>query len=620
MFAKAHTSASWPAVIVFLLCFYINGAPAHSDTPYLTGIHWYSSNTASTDVEAMSGGRPLWVVDQALLDTTSTLAAPNPWETPWVSSPVVDKSQPYAKPAIVSAITAKGHSVIMRLHPQWSVNVPYPCDPYTQADFASDCKSAAELMRNVHIWQIGNEANLNGEMRRWNTSTQHYGLPWPAQDLANAPELYAQTYLACRDKIHEVNPSTSPSQQIVLMQPCSPGGSVAGTRYLSSDAFLTRMIAAVPDKTKIDGFALHSYAQPGGSNYGADGFFDDLRRQIAVIDQAGLGDRPIFITEFNKHMPNETEANTAAGFINTAYAMLHQWNTGAAALWPGGASNHAVRGTAWFVYRSEGTGTGWDEYSLEYWKSHVSSTSPTLNPWYSFQQACNQAYPAGATAGPILTKDNLWWEDSFNGATIDQSWPLPKWDVDAPAGSSVSAVTGEARISATGNFIPAGIRQTSIAFTDCAMELDLTLADAAPVAPGEANVDIRLRQEGSGGPGYSLTLFSSLGSASPGTVQLRRTSTWQVIAAAAIPGGINTGDQFRIRIWMRPQTLEIQVLRLPSLNSVLEWTGAKIPATEFRAGGVGVYTYNLKEARITNFKLGGLDSLGQASVAGWELY
>src|SRR5690606_21531061 len=122
------------------------------------------------------------------------------------------------------------------------------------------------------------------------------------------------TYVAVRDKIHENASLVAPESQIVLMQAVSPGPA-DGARYMDGNEFLFRMIDAVPDKSKIDGFGLHAYAEPGGANFGEVGFLDALREQIMIIDSFGLGDRPLYITEFNKHMPNATEANIGARFV-----------------------------------------------------------------------------------------------------------------------------------------------------------------------------------------------------------------------------------------------------------------------------------------------------------------
>jgi len=591
-----------------------------ADPSHLAGVHWYSDDTASTDVEALLSGNPGWVVDQALLNSDSTVATGNPWETPWQTSPVVNKSVPFFKPGYTQATTARGHTMIIRLQPQWSTNVPHGSDPYTVAAFAADCKAAAALMPNTHIWQIGNEANLRGEMNRWNTTTQAYSIPWNSADLATAPEQYAALYLACRDKIHEVTPATTPSTQIVLMQPNSPGGKTAD-RYLSSEEFLARMIAAVADKSKIDGFALHAYADPGTGDEGADGFMNQLRRQIAVIDQFGLGDQPIYITEFNRHMPDTSQANAAARFIPLAFSAMDEWNAGANPTWPASGSaavNHGIAAAAWFVYRYDAG--AWKDYSLAYWKTAVADQSPTQNPWYSFQSAAAQGYLSKQGTGPALQHDDSWWSDNFDGSSIDSQWPLPKWQTVAPAGSTVHATGGSVIIQtpATG-FNLAGIRHSDVAFTNCFMELEFSLIDAAAVSPGERNFEFRFAQEGPDGPGYSLTFFP--GTAGAGKIALRRTTTWEVLREIQPSVAVTSGDSFIVRVWQNVNGAEIQVRKKSDVSPIVNWTGADRVATpEFCAGGIGMWTYNMKQVAIQHFYMGGRDMVPVSRVGNWALY
>lgn len=599
-------------------------AGAQADSPWLYGIHWASS-PVDDDLETMTGGKPVWVVDQALLDSTATVAAPNEWETPWVTHPRVYKTAEAAKPPYFRSITDRGHSIICRLGPQWGVSSPYPGDPYTVALYAEDCKAAANLMKNVRVWQIGNEGNLKLEQKRWNAATQSYSLDWPDEDLAQAPELYAATYVACRDKIHEVTPATTPATQIVLMMPMSPGKANAEHgRFMDSNEFLARMIAAVTDKSKIDGFALHSYAQPGGSSFGADSFMDDLRQQLMIIDQAGLGDRPVFITEFNKHMPNATEAQIGARFCTTAFEMLNAWNTGESQVWPG-RPNHPIRGAAWFVYRG---GAGWDDYSLRHWKDQIGSTLPTENPWYAFQSAAAENYAAGTGSGPGLTTSNEWWRDDFNGATLDQTAPLPFWlsETGEPGAQVSMTGSGAVRLSGgTSNYGNASIRTPdTFPFTDFKVVAEVTFTDAGRNAEAEANFDLRLRE--GDGTGYSLTFYSSQ-SAGPhaslaGQVHLRKTGVWSVYRSASIPGGINTGDRFRIEAVCQGSDLSFRVTRLSNDTVVLDWTGSnKFTNTERRLGNVRLMVYNMREAQVDSFVMGGPEaSLLPTAATGWKQF
>ena len=278
-----------------------------ADSPYLCGIHWYA-NTDSispgdrTDVEDMSGDKGVWVLEITHVDASVAPA----WDQP-----------SYHAGHALKVTQGKGHSMIYRIQPYWGRNVPHSSDPYTLVNYSDDCKSAANTLKDYcHIWQIGNEVNINGENYRWDGSG--YNVTWEP-----TPAQYADTYIACRDKIHEITPNTSPAEQIVLMQPVSHGQIIPGVRYMDGNEFLWGQIKAISDQSKIDGFALHGYAEPGGTNYGLDGFWDSIREQLMIIDWFGLGERPIFITEWNKHMPDQANAEIGARFLHRAYTHMN---------------------------------------------------------------------------------------------------------------------------------------------------------------------------------------------------------------------------------------------------------------------------------------------------------
>lgn len=601
-----------------LLACSAGGFAAAPDSPWLYGIHWYGDRNA-TDVEAMTGGKGVWVLEHAFTDSTATAAEGNTWETPWRVTPTVDKEAPWDKVTHLNTVTGKGHSAVIRLHPYWSVQVPYPGDPYTGAMYADDCKAAANLMRNVRVWVIGNEANLGGENRRWNSSTQHYDLPWPTGSLENLPELYAQQYLLCRDKIHEITPDTIPANQIVLMQPVSPGGA-DGDRFMDGNEFLIRMIQAVPDKSKIDGFALHSYADTT-TNYGADAYMEILRQQMMIIDQFGLGDRPIFVTEFNRHMPTTADVPLGAQFLSTAYTRMNSWNVNSSDVWPGQPS-HKITGTNWFVYP-----VGWNEYSLLYYKTP--GGTPTTEPWYAFQSIAAANYASGTGAGPSIGPNRSWWSDNFEGGTgaLDTSAPLPHWIAEGGAGGSV-ALNGSGNVRLAGgttNYGNASIfTPNTYRFADFKASLDVTFTNASRIAADEANFDLRIRERrDAGGFGYSLTMYSSEGTVRPGQVWLRRTNDWgTTYKSETIPGGINTGDRFRIEVTAEGPNLSYRIIRLGTGELVLDWTGTeKVVDSNQRFGGIRAMVYNMAEAQVENFFMGGPQSdLGAPNAArDWEL-
>lgn len=554
----------------------------------LLGIHWYG-DTAATDVESMSAGLGIWALEITHVDATQ---AP-PWD------------QPAFHAGRAATIASRGHGMVFRMQPYWSRNVPHAADPYTLAQYANDAKAAANTLKNdVRVFQIGNEVNLTDENRRWDGAG--YNTPWNP-----TPAEYAATYLAVRDKIHEVAfPGGQPP--IVLIQPNSPGNA-GGSRFMDGNEFLWRTIDAIPDKSKIDGFGLHSYAEPGGSTFGYDGFLDALREQIMVIDSFGLGDRPLFITEFNKHMPNTTECDIGARFTTAAFNGLNAWNAGTGGTLPG-LPNHNIVSAMWFVYPADAgdVNAGWNQYSLKWWKDNRGSTAITQNPWYAFQdRAANLAPPAGAIGGgpTSIPQDTLWWQDTFSAASIDQTAPLPDCRLENANGGSVVAFssTGEARLLGNGGaFAQASLRTAGYVFDDFRLETTVTFTNGARsnVAAPEANFDLRVRE---GSKGYSLTFFTSQSPTNPSRIILRRTSDWTQIGSfnQLVGGaGINNGSRFQITVIADGGTLRYIVRRATDPTPLLDWT---VNDSQHVTGYIRAMTYNTNEVRLDTIAVGGPD-------------
>lgn len=575
----------------------------------LLGIHWYPNTDAlsigeMTDVEAMVDNTGIWITEITHLDEAATAAAP--WLGPG-----------YALGHAQKALSAKGHGLIYRIQPFWDCNVPHPEDPFTVEDFAREAGEAAVLLRDwVGIYQVGNEVNVINENRRWNSASSNYsGATWQP-----TPAQYAATYEAVRDEIH-AQAAALGFTPLVLMQPVSPGP-VDAARYYDGYEFLFRQIDAVQDKSKIDGFALHGYAEPGGSNFGVDGFFDSIRAQLMIIHHFGLGDRPVFITEFNKHMPNAANANIAAGFVTASYAKLDDWNNtdGGDGPFPGATSNQNIVGATWFVY-PEG---GWNDYSLLYWKDEIASTAPTANPWYAFNEAAQQNYAAGAYGGGSSSgfpADEIWYLDDFT--TLDTSPGFPDWRVAATGSGSAAASSGQLRL--LGNNSTAGgasVYSSGYMFGDFSAEINLVLTNAnrASTNVNEANFEVRLRENTQG---YSLAFFTDQSPANAGRVVLRRVNNWGETIGGfnrQMPGGIASNDEFTIRIQAQGERLRFEVQRtgesLPSIYEIVDDGGQ-------RTGQLRIGTYNLNELRINDIKIGGpayVPFSTPTPAANWKLY
>lgn len=573
---------------------------AATDSPWLYGIHWYQNTDSisigeTTDVEDMTGSKGVWITEITLIDSSEAAV----WDQPAYEASHAQK-----------AAQGKGHSFIYRIQPNWGRNVPHSSDPYTLTDYANDAKSAAETLKDwCHIYQVGNEVNLTGENLYWDGSD--YTIQWEP-----TPAQYADTYIALRDKIREVTPNTTPAEQIVLMQPVSPGNRDTGVgRFVDGNEFLWRQIDAVSDKSKIDGFAIHGYAEPGGPDYGLDGFWDSIREQLMIIDSFGLSDRPVYITEWNKHMPDMANAEIGAKFLHRAFTKMNDWNNGTGGEWSG-QPNHNVVTATWFVY----PGGGWDDYSLEHWKNGTSSFDEEHDPWKSFQYACGLDYAKGSSGGgATVPLDQMWWEDDFNGSSLDQSEPAPDWRAEPTASGSVQ-LSGSGSVRLLGNSSLNGggsIRTAGYVYDDFRFETNFTFTDAsrASASGNEANADIRFRE---GAFGYSLTFFPSTSLVNPGRIILRRTNEWVQIGSynALVSGGINSGDSFRVVAILQGSDIQIEVYKNGGATPVVDWS---ITDSEQVAGWIRLMTWNMQELQVNNVKLGG-PLWGGASVEDWDNY
>lgn len=632
-----HSSVLGAAAFVALAT-----ASSAADAPYLYGLHWYGNPDFSQiatvrprgDAEQMLGDRPAWMLEINHIDDNSPAGQANAWDRPdyynWYGSN--GGADGYGHAVAVGSGTPKGHSLILRLQPNWGRNVPFsdgpgglPDDPYTTALFAEDARSAANWYRNYcRIWQIGNEVNLTGpagENMRWNGSNA-YDIPWTP-----TPEQYAAVYIPVRDRIHEITPNTIPARQVVLMQPVSPGNAV-GDRYMDGNEFLWRQIRAVPTPAKIDGFALHAYAEPGGSNFGVDGFMDAIREQLMIIAELGLNDRPVFITEFNKHMPTPADAAIGARFVQGAYAAMHQWNTGVGGMLPG-MPNHQIVGACWFVFRND-PGI-WKDYSIQYQKLLIGGTNPQTNPWYGFQAAAAQGYPAGSFAGGSVqpSRTALWWQDDFAGPNLDTTPGLPHWRIDSEGSAGAVSMTGagQARLRGSGNFDQARIRTTGYVFGNFRAEANLVVTDAARsgTATTEANFDLRIRE---GSQGYTLSFFTTGTDPSDprrNKVVLRRKAVWTGIGdfEATIPGGINSGDAFQVVVVADGPALRYRIHKTAGVGAnrtdpVVDWV---VGNAEYNVGWISVGTYNLRELQVDRVAVGGPDWQGGTVAPGdWMIF
>ncbi len=314
-------------------------------SPWIYGIHWYGDGN-SNDVEEMTGGKPVWVLETVMVYTAG-----------WRIEDQIEK---------LRAVQNKGHTLVIRIEPEWGMTIPAPVD---REQYLVDLKAVVEQASDVcNIWQIGNEMNLYAE---------YGGHVLSASD-------YISYYKQVRQTIKEVE---SPlGEQTVLVGPVSPGAYFNEVRHTDGGVYLREMCQGLgPGDT--DGFALHSYGAPWFNAEGAvTDFMNGVSSQLHIIDENGHCDKPAFILEWNRQTnppgdPNQ-EAETAR-FLMDAYRALGQWNAN--------PDNHPVVCAAWFIYPDFG---GWENFSIL--NLHGLNERGAGNDlWDSFQQVASEDIPAG---------------------------------------------------------------------------------------------------------------------------------------------------------------------------------------------------------------------------------
>jgi hypothetical protein len=318
-----------------------------ADSPWLYGIHFYGDGS-QTDVEDMTGGKGIWSLEVVLPYS----------DTWWQLSGQEWKFQ---------QITAKGHTLIIRIEPNWGYAIPVT--PAERTQYLTDLTAIANQAKDYcHIWQIGNEMNLYGE----------YG-----GNVLTATE-YIDFYKQARAAIKSV---TSPlGDQIVLVGPVSPGAYAGEVRHTDGLVYLRQMCEALT-ASDTDGFAIHSYGAPWfDGNTAANDFMSGVSSQLEVIDDEGFCDKPAFITEWNRQTNPPTDANQeahTAQFIKKSYELLDTWNQNPA--------NHPVVCACWFIYNND---SAWASMSLRYLKD-IGPRGEDADVWDAFQATCGQGYAAG---------------------------------------------------------------------------------------------------------------------------------------------------------------------------------------------------------------------------------
>jgi hypothetical protein len=346
-----------------------------ADADSIFGVHWwgnqYPNPPADGGASAMLNSVQQGAYDLEIANTHNEFF----WSAEWL------------RPLYQDLYLNKHVTPITRIDYAFGETVPGPDNP-DQTAWKNNVVGVMNVLRDyAHLWQLGNECNLNGEANHWGAAKQI------------TPTGYAQIY-------QDVHAAMLAGAQIspggahkLLIAPPSPGGA-AGDRWIDGNAWLGQTVDAFgANKSLIDGIALHAYGG-GDAKQSLIGFRSSLVQQLALIDSKGLTNLPIYITEFNR-LTNINDGNDeaqTAQFLRDAYKFLNQWNSV-----PG---NHNIITATWFTYDNDTTGGGgvWDGYSVEYWKTHGLPAGNNGDLYTAFQQTAVLGYKAGISGTkPIPT-------------------------------------------------------------------------------------------------------------------------------------------------------------------------------------------------------------------------
>jgi hypothetical protein len=187
----------------------------------------------------------------------------------------------------------------------WAAQVPG--DPFSPParieDYVAWAKALAQRYGNGGtFWQAHPELTplpVN-DYEVWNEeNTKQF---WHPQ--ANAPEVYADLYMAARAGIRQVDPNA----RVVI-----GGLALANTDVTDETQFIKRMYAHRPDlQGNVDAVGFHPYAPD------AQGVETKLREFRQTLDSVGAAGVPIEITEVGWPTPQFSEASRAANLQQLA--------------------------------------------------------------------------------------------------------------------------------------------------------------------------------------------------------------------------------------------------------------------------------------------------------------
>ena len=216
-------------------------------------------------------------------------------------------------------LSNQGLGVIVRLNNGYGSGGTIPHST-KYGDFARRCGNFVAASPGGKIWIIGNEMNLANER------------PGGPSGQAITPQLYADCYTRCRNRIHS-RPGHEEDQVVIgVVGPWNTETKYPGNQIGDWVRYLADVLALLGDA--VDGIALHTYTHGQDPNLVFSNatmsspfqnrhfHFYAYRDFMAAIPQR-LSDRPVYITETDQYGAWRNE-NT--GWVRNAFSEINAWN------------------------------------------------------------------------------------------------------------------------------------------------------------------------------------------------------------------------------------------------------------------------------------------------------
>lgn len=277
----------------------------------------------------------------------------------------------------------------------------------------------------VRHFIVGNEMNLRGEAKGFE---EGYLPEW----------YYAYVY----DRVvREMQSLPGPIE--VMVGGLSPGSLEAAPDHSAPDegwfnqvysrdvyTYLENLVVEIKKlETPSVVFSLHAYADFNPANNYSTSFMWTLRRQLGIINSShqitskagderkvpGFQSAPIYITEWNRHTPQDHptgrvyQEKATSGFILRIAEHMERWNTNRE-LWdtksqqwltydPGGYEHnfHPIRTLSYFVFDS--MGGPWGDYAIKDWKHLPGSATGSDDMFETYKSLITRGIPAGQSPG-----------------------------------------------------------------------------------------------------------------------------------------------------------------------------------------------------------------------------